>query len=97
MKKLTILLVLSAISNILFYVSCIWALVEFILYIAKDHVFNWYSLLAIAACFIVPVINAIVLVRESNKAAKQIDDLKNRVGRSRFQQRLDEAIRSSDR
>ena len=43
--------------NILFITACIWAIVEFVLYITKDNPFNWWSLVAAGVCIVLYMIN----------------------------------------
>lgn len=46
--------VLSGLMSIVCYLgtfaSCIWAIVEFILYLVKDKTFNWWSVWMILIC-----------------------------------------------
>ena len=43
--------------NILFIAACIWAIVEFILYLTKDDPFNWWSIGTIVIIAVLYLIN----------------------------------------
>lgn len=73
-------------------VSCVWAIVEFILYLVKDKIFNWWSVWSILLCAGLALfifILSIVLIAKEKK-----DGIKNFQGKtmSRFNQRLAEKM-----
>ena len=70
-------------------VSCIWAVIEFILYLVKDTVFNWWSVWSILMFgFVALVLGLTTLVfsaKERNKSIKEFGTKK-----SSFQTRLEQ-------
>ena len=86
---LSILTILSAIS---FAISEIWVIVSFIIYLVKDEPFNW-------TVFNVGIISLVVLIVSAFVVSfSKVKDIKTRArfngtntGKSKFQQRLEEA------
>lgn len=60
----TILLYLSVIAA---NVATIWAIVEFILYLFKDHLFNWWSLWAFIISTVLSFMFAVLSAMYKNK------------------------------
>lgn len=89
MKKIIasgLILVLSRVGAIL---SVIWALVEFILYLAKDKVFNWWCIWSLIICILLPiVISVITLVKAVNN-----NSLSSPGKKSAFQMKLEEEMK----
>ncbi len=48
--KVILTTILATLAHLGSVVSCIWAIVEFILYLVKDKVFNWWSVWMILIC-----------------------------------------------
>lgn len=52
--------VLTSVAAIIAYlgsvVSSIWAIVEFILYLVKDKIFNWWSVWSILICAVLALV-----------------------------------------
>jgi phosphotransferase system glucose/maltose/N-acetylglucosamine-specific IIC component len=69
-------------------VSAIWAIIEFILYLVKDRVFNWWSVWAILICIGVGVISFLFTVIFSVKENRTPKNLIKR--KSAFMERLEE-------
>jgi len=70
--------------------SSIWAIVEFILYLVKDKVFNWWSVWMILICAGVALL---MFIASAVFAVKNKSEIKNftEVGKkSRFQERLEQ-------
>lgn len=82
----TILAVLAYLGSA---VSCIWAIVEFILYLVKDKVFNWWSVWMILICgglaLVMFIFSAVFTVKARNESVKNFTGKK-----SRFQERLEQ-------
>lgn len=95
--KVISLLVAKVLAVIAANVAFVWAIIEFILYLAKDKVFNWWSVWAFVISVVVAIalviIAAVWQVKERNRAW---DDMKQRRAtgkKSRFQERLEEMQR----
>lgn len=68
---LTGLITLTSYFGITF--SCIWAMVEFLLYLVKDKPFNWWSVWSILICIVVVFLGSILTLF---LAAKEEHDTK---------------------
>ncbi len=71
-------------------VSCIWAIVEFTLYLVKDKNFNWWSVWSILICvglaLVMSIFAAVFTVNTRNESVKNFEGKRT----SRFEQRLKE-------
>lgn len=77
-------------------VSCIWAIVEFLLYLVKDREFNWWSVWSILICIGLGIILFILnIVFVITKKEEKINPLERKSYKSRLQQRLDQKIEES--
>ena len=86
--KAILVSVLLAASYIGSAVCPIWAVVEFILYLAKDHPFNWWSLWL---CIIFWVLTFAAVIMAAAIELKKKNELnKNQPKVSNFQKRLEE-------
>ncbi len=89
--------ILTSVSGLIAYIgcviSCIWAVVEFILYLGKDKIFNWWSVWMIVIFAILSmvmiVVSAYLKQKEQSKIINYRTDLNKK---SKFQQKLEEAI-----
>ncbi len=82
------LLIIQWIAVVAVNVTFLWGIIEFILYLAKDKSFNWWSVLG----FIISVVVALVcivfaLIVKSKALSTSINSSRFK---SRFQQRLEE-------
>ena len=88
--KVVLTSVLAFIAYLGSVVSCIWAIVEFILYLVKDKIFNWWSVWSILICgglaLVMFIFSAVFTVKTRNKSVKNFEGKRT----SRFQQRLEE-------
>ena len=92
MKKIIGLLITKILAVIMANVSFIWVIIEFILYIEKDQVFNWWSVLAFVISVIVSITLVVFAIVWEKKELSMLDKLKkkeNKNPNSLFQKRLD--------
>lgn len=70
-----IMYILAALSAIGAIVSWVWTVVEFIIFIAKDYKFNWWSLLTFIICVVFfalfLIISLILKVEKTDKQAEE--------------------------
>jgi len=92
MKKSTLFYAIALIT----YLSCIgcfiWAIVEFIIYLVKDKPFNWLSLWICGASVVIALVSFVLGVVYEAKTDSNLKISKSKP--SKFQQRLDEMIKS---
>ena len=92
--KVISLLVAKVLAVIAANVAFVWAIIEFILYLAKDKVFNWWSVWAFVISVVVAIalviIAAVCQVKERNSALAKFKQRRYKMPKSRFQQRLEE-------
>lgn len=92
--KIISFIVLQIIAVIAANVTFIWAIIEFILYIAKDKVFNWWSVwgfvISTLIAIVLTIFAAVSKVKTQNKAWNEMKQRQSTVTKSRFQQRLEE-------
>ena len=62
-----LLISLTALSYFGAWVSCIWAVIQFILYLAKDIAFNWWCIWSIVIFFALVLCLSIITVIFSSK------------------------------
>ncbi len=78
-------------------VSCIWAMVEFILYLVKDKPFNWWSIWSILICSCAAIalfiIGAVMSTKTKYNVRKSAPITDAIFKKSRFQDRLEEMER----
>lgn len=86
--KIISLLIIQVVAVIAANVTFFWGVVEFILYLAKDKSFNWWSVWGFIISTIVALICAIVAIGIKAKTRKTSID--SGCFKSRFQQRLEE-------
>lgn len=99
MKKSAILYVMAYFGRISTIVSCIWALVEFCLYLFKDLQFNWWSIGAIGISMGISLLCVCFSIIFGLKAHKDVlteFDKKTNGRTSKFQDRLEAAKRNRD-
>lgn len=87
------LLIVKVLAVIVANISFLWVIIEFILYLVKDKSFNWWSVYT----FIISVVVALAIVIYASvvkvKASKKrLNDLIGKPRKSKFQQKLDEAM-----
>jgi uncharacterized membrane protein len=88
--KVVLTSLLALIAYVGSTISCIWSLVEFILYLVKDKPFNWWSVWSILIFIGLGLIMLIHLFTKSIKNRnKSVEDF-NLKRKSKFQERLDE-------
>jgi ABC-type tungstate transport system substrate-binding protein len=94
MKKL-IFKLLTIISSIAFAVGSIWVIVSFLIYLVKDNPFSWASLWftisSLIGCFLFLILDIIIQVKNKKKEPEATGTTFK--GKSKFQQRLEEAQR----
>lgn len=95
--KVISLLVAKVLAVIAANVAFVWAIIEFILYLAKDKVFNWWSVWAFVISVVVAIalviIAAVWQVKERNRAWDDMKQRRTTGKKSRFQERLEEMQR----
>ena len=85
MKKIT-LIVSTWISGFLAQTFCIWAIIEFIVYLVKDKAFNWLSVwLFIASVVLFILLMILAIITNGKTLTKDFHSTK-----SKFQQRLED-------
>lgn len=65
--KLIVSIFLLYLSVITANVAVIWAAVEFVLYLVKDHVFNWWSIWALIISTVLSFMFAVLSAMYKNK------------------------------
>lgn len=94
--KVIITLFLQVIAYGCSIVSCIWAVVEFLIYLVKDKEFNWWSvwsiLISIGLGIILFVLNIVFAI---TKKEENTNPPERKSYKSRLQQRLDQKIEES--
>lgn len=80
------LILLSRIGAIL---SVIWAVLEFILYIAKDKVFNWWCIWTLIICVLLPIVVSVITLLKTVKN----NSFSSPGKKSAFQMRLEEEMK----
>lgn len=91
--KILITLLLQIIAYAGGIVSSIWAIIEFIVYLVKDHPFNWWSVWTILICIGVGIVCffANLIFMTKNKSENRFENRFNNSGtNNRFSQRLEE-------
>lgn len=81
---------ISIVAKIGASLSCIWAIIEFILYLVKDRPFNWWSVWSIIICTITTIVMAITCVYYQHKERRLNKNDTYPGKKSRFQQKLEE-------
>lgn len=76
---------LIVLSYITISASSIWAIVEFILYLVKDHSFNWWSVWLIPIAILVTIVSSILIMLNKPTPVKKMN-----TNKSNFQKRLEE-------
>ncbi len=103
MKKILIILGITKILSIVStYVTPIWAVVEFILYLVKDKPFNWWSvylfIISVALLISCVFIMAIVIHKEEKNIVKNTFNIFNKKPReNRFQKKMREMMEKADK
>lgn len=80
------LILLSRIGAIL---SVIWAVVEFILYLAKDKAFNWWCIWTLIICVLLPIVVSVITLLKTVKN----NSFSSPGKKSAFQMRLEEEMK----
>lgn len=92
--KVISLLVAKVLAVIAANIAFVWAVIEFILYLAKDKVFNWWSVWAFVISVVVAIalviIAAVWQVKERNSALTKFKKRRTTGKKSRYQERLEE-------
>lgn len=65
--KLIVSAILLYLSVIAANVAAFWAVVEFVLYLVKDHVFNWWSVWTLIISIVLSLIFAVLFAMWKNK------------------------------
>jgi len=86
MKKL-VLAVLGLISYFGSAASCVWAVVEFILYLVKDKEFNWWSVWMILICGVIAIV--FIFTAAITDAKEKVSAAKFTPKKSTFQEKLE--------
>lgn len=84
--------------------TALWVVVEFLIYLFKDHPFNWWSFGIFITNFTAMAIFMMVdigiyikrKIKQQEERDVQIQEIRNSNKKSKFQQRLDEAIKSTE-
>ena len=74
-------------------VSFIWAIVEFILYLAKDKIFNWWSVWSILICIGVALLMFIASAVFAVKDKHKIKNTQVIAKKSMFEERMEQINR----
>jgi phosphotransferase system glucose/maltose/N-acetylglucosamine-specific IIC component len=95
--KVVSLLVAQVLAVITANVAFVWGIIEFILYLAKDKEFNWWSVWAFVISAVIAIaitiIAAVAKVKQRNRAWDDMKQRRTTGKRSRFQERLEEMQR----
>jgi uncharacterized membrane protein YbhN (UPF0104 family) len=95
--KILSLSIIALVSYLAACASCIWALVEFILYLVKDRPFNWWSVWTIIICgvfaLVMVVIYAVVAAKENKRDLKKFQTRR----KSNFEERLEKMAEERNR
>lgn len=93
MKKGLVFVSIAGLLGITIAVCKIWVIISFILYLAKDHPFNWTvfwtGIMSIVALIILWVLAVIVRTKDEKKVHFNYDERP----KSNFAKRLEEAVR----
>lgn len=91
------LLAVKLLAIIAANLAFVWTIVEFILYLAKDRKFNWWSVRAFAISVVVAIalvlIASVWKVKEDIRSSAEYKRHLDKKPKSRWQQRLDELQR----
>ena len=75
-------------------VAALWALIEFILYLAKDDKFNWMSVWLFIICCVIAIANAIITAIDTKKHNDSVmaglKDRRASMKKSKWQERMEE-------
>lgn len=89
MKKAISLLGAKVLAVMSANVAFVWIIIEFILYLAKDKVFNWWSVWSFVISVVVAIAVVIILAVWQVKEQNMIKQKRDKIPKSRFQQRLE--------
>ena len=93
MKKQILKLSWPIIAALISKLSVLWVIVEFILYLAKDTYFNWWSVFSVVFFSLAALIGGLSLAFSvAKKEADEIKEMKSRGFESKFQMRLRNAL-----
>jgi phosphotransferase system glucose/maltose/N-acetylglucosamine-specific IIC component len=103
MKSVSVIL-MAVIAYFGTTVSCIWSVVEFILYLAKDKEFNWWSVYSIFICLFTALLLVIISFIFTYLNGKKSVEEKSKFNgidtyapkRSEFQKRLEAMQKERD-
>ncbi|MDB4299647.1 hypothetical protein N9928_01200 [bacterium] len=77
-----------------------WMCIEFILYLVKDRIFNWWSVWSFMICVVVAIaIVALVgfeAIKNRKEHLKAFEQRRENKPKSKFRQRLDEAMKEAN-
>jgi phosphotransferase system glucose/maltose/N-acetylglucosamine-specific IIC component len=94
MKLLTTIL-LAVVAYFGITVSCIWSVIEFILYLVKDKEFNWWSVYMIFICAFTSLILSFLSLKSQFKNGSKLQNKNPIPKRSRFQEKLEQMEKQS--
>jgi high-affinity Fe2+/Pb2+ permease len=98
--KVISLLVVKVLAVIVANLAFFWAIIEFILYLVKDKVFNWWSVwtfcISVAVALVVVAYGGIYAIKNRNKALNSLKKMREDKPKSRFQQKLDKAMEQAN-
>ena len=66
MKRIVLILA-NILLVIIINISFVWAIIDFILYLAKDKPFNWVSVLVFIASFVIIIIELVIAIYKKYK------------------------------
>ena len=92
--KVISLLVAQVLAVITANVAFVWAIIEFILYLAKDKVFNWWSVwafvISVVVAIVVSIFALVAKTKARNKAWEEMKQRRPERKKSKFQERLEQ-------
>lgn len=92
--KVISLIVAQVLAVITANVAFVWGIIEFILYLAKDKEFNWWSVgafvISTVIAIVLTIITAVAKVKQRNLAWDDMKQRRTTGKKSSFQERLEE-------
>ena len=100
MKKNS-LLVVKVLAVIVSNLSFFWAIIEFLLYLFKDKVFNWWSVWVFSISIVVAlsliVYGYLCAIKNSNELLDSFNKRRDEMPKSMFKRRLDRAMEQANK
>jgi hypothetical protein len=98
--KVISLLIVKVLAIIGTYGAFAWAVIEFILYLVKDKVFNWWCVytffISIGVLLGTLAYSAVYAIKNRNKSLGKLMEMRKDKPKSKFKQRIEEAMNKAN-